>query len=179
MGPFEDAVNFGAADGYYSIGLLHAGLANRVICFEMTAKGRDAISRNAMANGFASAVEIRGIADETTGQQLRELGFQSESGLVLCDIAGAEFSVLSQTMLSDLRGAVLVVDLHDRLMGQGLTLRDALIARQPKGANHVILTSAPPDWRGIAEIEAMSDNDRALVCSDGRIVLGEWLVVTY
>ena len=179
LGPFGDVVNFGAADGYYSIGLLVAGLAKRSICFEMTAKGRASIAANARANGQTDAVEIRGIADDTAGPQLRELGFDAAGRLVLCDIEGAEFSVLSQTVLTDLRGAVLVVELHDRLMAQGLALRAALIARLPKDAAHEILTSAPPDWRGIVEIEAMSDNDRALVCSDGRKVLGEWLIVTY
>ncbi len=179
LGPFEDVVNFGAADGYFSIGLLQAGLAKRSICFEMTEQGRDAIARNAAENGHTQAVEIRGIADDSAGPQLRELGFQAASGLVLCEIEGAEFSVLSETVLDDIKGAVMVVELHDRLMPEGKALRAALIARLPKEAHHEILMSAPPDWRGIPEIEAMSDNDRALVCSDGRKVLGEWLIVTY
>ena len=179
MGPFQDVVNFGAADGYFSIGLLVSGAAKRSICFEMTEQGRDAIGRNAQNNGFSQAVEVRGIADDTAGPQLHDLGFKAKGGLVVCDIEGAEFSVLSDTVLKDLVGATLVVELHDRLMPDGLKLREDLIARLPEGANHEILTSAPPDWRGIPEIEAMSDNDRALVCSDGRKVLGEWLIVTY
>lgn len=179
MGPFRDVVNFGAADGYFSIGLLVAGLAKRSICFEMTEQGRSAIKRNSANNGCGADVIVCGIADDTAGQHLRDLGFQAKGGLVVCDIEGAEFSVLSETVLNDLKGSVLIVELHDRLMPEGLALREALIARLPKGAKHEILTSEPPDWRGIPEIEALSDNDRALVCSDGRKVLGEWLIVTY
>ncbi len=179
LAPFNDVVNFGAADGYFSLGFLVAGMAKRSICFEMTQQGRDAITRNAIANGQAQAVEVLGIADDTAGPQLRDLGFKADGGLVLCDIEGAEFSVLSKTVLNDLRGATLVVELHDRLMPEGLALREALIARLPKGAHHEVLKSAPADWVGIPEIEAMTDNDRALVCSDGRKILGEWLIVTY
>ncbi|MCP5073739.1 MAG: hypothetical protein GY947_10655 [Rhodobacteraceae bacterium] len=179
LGPFQDVVNFGAADGYFSIGLLIAGQAKRSICFEMTQKGRDAIAKNAQENDFESTVEIRGIADDTAGPQLRELGFDPAGGLVLCDIEGAEFFVLSEVVLNDIKGAVLVVELHDRLLPEGLALREALIARLPDGAKTEILTSGPPDWRGIPEIEAMTDYDRALVSSDGRKVLGEWLIVTY
>lgn len=35
------------------------------------------------------------------------------------------------------------------------------------------------EQNGIPVIEALSDNDRALVCSDGRKILGEWLIVNY
>ncbi|MCP5085898.1 MAG: hypothetical protein GY952_03705 [Rhodobacteraceae bacterium] len=179
LGPFQDVVNFGAADGYFSIGLLIAGQAKRSICFEMTEQGQAAIARNAAENGVQDAVEIRGIADDKAGPQLRELGFDADGGLVLCDIEGAEFFVLSEIVLNDLKGAVLVVELHDRLLPEGLALREALIARLPEGANHEVLISGPPDWRGIPEIETMSDYDRALVSTDGRKVLGEWLIVSY
>lgn len=178
-GPYRDVVNFGAADGYFSIGLLVAKLAERSICFEMTQSGRDAVKRNASANGVSEAVIIRGIADDTAGAQLSEDKVDPKGALVLCDIEGAEFSVLSEKVLSDLKGATLIVELHDRLMPEGTALRDALIARLPKGAKTQILTSPPADWRGIAEVEAMTDFDRALVSIDGRKVLGEWLIVTY
>lgn len=178
-GPYRDVVNFGAADGYFSIGLLVAGLAERSICFEMTAEGRAAVERNAQANAVADRVIVRGIADDTAGAQLAEDGVDARGALVLCDIEGAEFSVLSDKVLADLKGATLIVELHDHLMPEGTALRAALIARLPKGARHEILRSPPADWTGIPEVEAMSDYDRALVSLDGRKVLGEWLIVTF
>lgn len=179
LGPFEDVVNFGAADGYFSLGVLIGGLAKRSIAFEMTDKGRDAVKDNAVQNGVSEKVVICGIADDTVGSQLAELQYKPKTGLLLCDIEGAEFSVLSEKMLNDLKGTTIIIELHDRMMKEGLSLRKALIARLPKGAKHRILTSKPTQWVGITDIEAMSDNDRALICSEGRKVLGEWLIVTY
>ena len=179
LGPFEDVVNFGAADGYFSLGVLIGGLAKRSIAFEMTQKGREAVKDNAIQNGILEKVVIRGIADDSVGPQLEELQYKPETGLLLCDIEGAEFSVLSEKMLNDLKGTTIIIELHDRMMKEGLSLRKALIARLPKDAKHRILTSKPTQWVGIPDIEVMSDNDRALICSEGRKVLGEWLIITY
>jgi len=90
LGPFDDVVNLGAADGYFSLGVLVAGVAKRSICFEMDEQGRAAIARNAQANGVADRVEIRGLADDSTGAILAEVGFEAGRGLVICDIEGAE-----------------------------------------------------------------------------------------
>ena len=179
LGPFEDVVNFGAADGYFSLGVLIGGLAKRSIAFEMTQKGQQAVKDNAAQNSLSEKVVIRGIADDSARPQLAELGYNTKKGLLLCDIEGAEFSVLSEKVLDDLKGTTIIIELHDRMMKEGLALREALIARLPKGAKHRILTSKPTQWIGNADIEAMSDNDRALICSEGRKVLGEWLIVTY
>ncbi len=179
LGPFDDVVNFGAADGYFSLGVLVSKIAKRSICFEMTEKGRAAIVDNALHNNVVEKTVVLGIADDSAITQLTDLDFDPKKALLLCDIEGAEFSVLTAKLLEYLKGAVLIVELHDRLMDEGLTLREDLILRLPKGANHVVLKSGPALWQNIDEIEQLSDNDRALLCSEGRKMLGEWLVVTF
>ena len=179
LGPFRDIVNFGGADGYFSLGPLVAGLAERSICFEMTEKGRAEIATNAANNGLEDKIIVKGAVDETAGAVLADLAFDPQSALVLCDIEGAEFSVLTAELLSYLKGATLIVELHDRMMPEGLSLREELIARLPEDAQTSLITGEPADWRAVPGIVALSDNDRALVCSDGRRVLGEWLLVTY
>ncbi len=102
-----------------------------------------------------------------------------KEALILCDIEGSEFDVLTSKVLCDLEGITLVVELHDRLMPENLSLRQDLIARLPEKAKHEILKSTPANWQGIPEIEAMTDYDLALIAIDGRKILGEWLLVTY
>lgn len=178
--PRATLVNFGAADGYFPLGLLKAGMAEHAICFEMSPVGRTEIAENAAANGLTACVTIQGAVTPGVQGALAALGVVPSQTLILCDIEGAEFEVLSEEFLTWAAGATLVVELHDRLMGdRSLAPRDALIARLPQGAQHRILKGQPKDWRDIPEIEALTDNDRQLICSDGRKVLGEWLIVTY
>lgn len=178
LGPFGDIVNLGAADGYFSLGLLKAGMGERSICFEITESGRAAVRRNAQRNQLSDRVEVLGAADAQLGARLAEVGFRVARSLVLCDIEGGEFTVLTRDVLQALCGATLIIELHDRIHSGKPDRRDALIANLPAGCRYEIIRTTPPDWAGIADIEALSDNDRALVVSEGRRAIGEWLVVT-
>lgn len=177
--PFRDLVNFGAADGYMSLGPLYAGYCERSICFELTEGGRTAVAENATINDVRDKVVIRGKADETIMAQLNEIGVERENMLILCDIEGAEFSVLSADVLSQLRGTKIIIELHDRHMKDGLALREALISRLPDGASHRILHANGVDYGDIEELALLSDNDRALVMSEGRKFYGEWMIIEY
>ncbi len=174
-GPYGDAVCIGAADGFYAIGLVKSAWARRAICFEMTESGRAAIALNAQTNGVRDKVIVLGKADETFAGKLSAHDFAGEKALVICDIEGAEFSVLTADVLAALRGAFLVVELHDKLMLDGSEMRRDLIARLPVGYSHWLAKEIPVDWSGIVELENLHDNDRALVVSEGRKIMGEWL----
>ena len=178
--PFKDLINFGAADGYMSLGPLYAGFCQRSICFEMTQKGRHAVACNAELNQLTDKVEIRGIVDDSILSHFDEINVSTKQTLILCDIEGAEFDVLNTKVLNDLRGAKIIVELHDRLMEGGVALRNALIERLPDGARYRILRSGETlSYNGIEDLERLSDNDRALVLSDGRKIFGEWMVIDF
>lgn len=176
-GPFSDLINLGAADGYMSLGPRFAGLCKRSICFEMTEKGREAVKFNAEVNGVSDSTIIRGIADETLMDQLSELEVDFSSAVVLCDIEGAEFSVLSSDILEAAKQSKFVIELHDRLMEGGLSLRQSLINRIPEDCTHRIITAESVPYVGVEYLERMHDLDRSLVLSEGRKVIGEWLVI--
>lgn len=177
LGPFQDMINFGAADGYFALGALKSGLAQRSICFEMSSKGRASVLKNAQVNGLQDKVVICGAVDSSTPARLESLQVDYKRALLLCDIEGAEFSVFTGEFLNQLNGTTIIIELHDRLMSGGLQLREELFGRLPRHARYQLLVARPKDWRGIEPIEALEDNDRAPACSDGRKVLGEWLVV--
>ncbi len=177
LGPFSDAVNIGAADGYFSLGLVKSGLAQRSICFEITETGRDAIRRNAEINGVADKVLVFGKADQDIADHLKTADYSSQRSLVLCDIEGAEFDLFTRPFFEAIRGADIIIELHDRIFMGSTQPRTELIANIPEGYTYEIIRSKPPQWSGIEDIEALSDNDRALVTSEGRKLIGEWLII--
>jgi len=177
--PFDDLINFGAADGYMSIGPLFSGLCKRSICFELTEAGRTSVKANAAQNGVSKDVVIRGAADETLMAQLGEIGIDPQNSVILCDIEGAEFTVFSTEVLAALKGAKIIIELHDTIMPEGAALREALIGRLPTGARTRILRADGVDFAGIKDLDEMHDIDRALVMSEARKWFGEWLVIDY
>ena len=179
IGKFQTLINFGAADGYMALGPLFSGACNRSICFEMTEKGRESIKINAKLNQINQKVEVLGKVDDTIIKQLNELKINSKNSVVLCDIEGAEFNIFSTDLFEFLKKSTIIIELHDRLIQDGQDLRKSLISKIPKGLNYEIIADYKSiNYFGLKDLEELSDNDRALVMSEGRKFFGEWLVVS-
>ena len=86
--------DIGAADGYFAVGFLHAGLCERAIAFELNPEGRSRIGEMTSANGVADRLTIFGAADSTFPDVLRGTGLDIRDCVVLIDVEGAEFSIL-------------------------------------------------------------------------------------
>lgn len=171
-------VDLGAADGYYAIGALVADWCDRAICFEASEAGRKAIATNAQANGVLDRVEVRGLADAGFVRQLRsELVLEPADSVVLIDIEGGEFSVLTDDSLRELSGAVIVVELHDFLVGGDSVLAE-LVDRAQKFFNVGFMMTGARDLSPFAELHSWPDDDRWLICSESRQQLQRWMCLT-
>lgn len=169
-------VNIGAGDGYFSIGMVLAGVVENSVCFELDGKGRDAIRRHAELNGVGARIAIHGAADASLLRKLEQEGVDPAATAVLCDIEGAEFGVLDKALIGHFAETVFVVEVHPFAVSDGAAALAAL--EQRFAATHRVerVSARPRDWSGIPEIEALNDNARALVVSEGRKELGLWLV---
>ena len=131
-------------------------------------------------NNVSDALVIRGEVNQTVINSFAELNITPSKSVVLCDIEGAEFSVLTKELFSFLRGATFIIELHDKLIKNGTGLREELIEKIPRDANiEIIKQKQASSFEGITDLEELNDNDRALVMSEGRKFFGEWLVVEY
>jgi hypothetical protein len=168
-------VNLGAGEGYYSVGLIRSGTVERSLAFEIDEKGRAAIATNAEQNGVAGRIKVFGAADGTLARTLAAEGVAPGSAIILCDIEGAEFSVIDDALASAYREAVFVIELHPFAVEGGEALLAALIARLAPSHELRRVKAGHRDWVGIPALEALNDNARALAVSEGRKLQAEWL----
>ena len=110
-GPYDNFIDIGAADGYYAIGMLHSVMASRAICFEVSDKGRVAIRKNWQTNGSPGLLEILGEANEVTVSALSPV--ITTKSLVLIDIEGFEFELLTPKVVSILSKCDVIVEIHN------------------------------------------------------------------
>lgn len=171
----DTLVNLGAGDGYYSVGLIHAGTVRRALSFEIDAGGREAIRNNAREHGMEGSIGIFGPADRELATTLAREGVDPSRTIILSDIEGAEFEVIDDALVSAMKGACWAIEIHDFAVSDGAAKLEALQARLARHNGVEIVKAGPRDWRGIPELEALHDNARALVTSDGRKQLGRWL----
>ena len=94
-------IDIGAADGFYTTGMLVSGLAHRAICYELSDFGRAAIEENWRNNGAPGELEIYGEATESSIGSLKPEDLVNS--LVLVDIEGAEFCVFTDSVFAVLK----------------------------------------------------------------------------
>ena len=174
---FNTLINLGAGDGYYPLGLLKANKISKAICFEMSESGRSSISENSNLNGYSEKIDVFGKA---TNQTVRVAISKEKKGrtLMICDIEGGEFKYFKDKDIFNIKGCTWIIELHDRVLGLNRKVREDLLACIPTNLNISIVKSKPIDWSHHPTLEELSDNDRALVLSEGRKIIGEWLIVS-
>ncbi len=171
-------VNLGAGDGYYGVGLVATGFFERSICFETTEKGREAIKRTAQKNGVGEKIKIESTAGPDFQAIVAKLGIEANDCFILCDVEGAEFSIFSSPCLTGLRGADIIIELHGYMQAKGDEMEQRLIQDSRQLFHTAIVKTSARDLSLFPELDAISDTDRWLICSEGRPKVMSWLILS-
>lgn len=170
---YSTFIDLGAADGYYGIGVLVNGLFKNSICYEISQNGRETIQANAMLNNVSKKVDIRGAA---TKNFYREISSEilSES-VLLIDIEGAEFEILDAATFDAFKNSIIFIELHEWFFSDGNQRLEKL--KKDATLTHSIseLTMGSRDLSQFPELKKFNDDDRWLLCSEGRGELMTWL----
>lgn len=169
-------IELGAADGYYGVGVLVSGMFERSYCYEISEAGRETIARNAALNGVESLVEIRGAADPQFFALLPET--VSDNCVLLVDIEGAEFDILTADVMHRFSKSVIIVELHDHFFADGAARLERLRGDAGRIFDIEELTTTSRDLSKYIELRTFSDTDRWLICSEGRRAMPHWYVMT-
>lgn len=170
---FSTLIDLGAADGFFGVGVVKAGMFARSICYEMSESGRLAIAHNAAANGVLDRVEIRGVAARGFHRALpQDIRHRS---VLLVDIEGAEFDLLDAEAFRAFSGSVIIIELHDWLIDDGDRRLSKM--RSDAEATHTAseIVTGSRDLSQLPELQRLCDTDRWLICSEGRARAMTWL----
>lgn len=168
-------IDLGAADGYYGVGVLVNNLFDASYCFEISGIGQKTIRDNAIINNVTNRVEIFGIASDSFYKNLANKGVDISKCVLLCDIEGGEFELFNKKTLSALKGAVIIIEIHTQYFDDGDLKYKKLKNDAELFYTITELKTGSRNPSKFSELEALSDNDRWLICSEGREKVGTWL----
>ncbi|WP_338635673.1 FkbM family methyltransferase [Spirobacillus cienkowskii] len=170
---FNTFIDLGAADGYYGIGVLVNNLFEKSICYEISEEGRQTIKDNAQLNNVLHKVEIRGIAKNNFYHELSS--FTLSNTVLFIDIEGAEFELIGKETFNAFNRSIIFIELHDWFFEDGE--EKLLKIKNDSTLTHVVteLTMGSRDLSIFPELNKLHDNDRWLICSEGRGQLMTWL----
>ncbi len=167
-------IDIGAADGYFAIGSLVSNLFTKTICYEISPQSRINLDANAKINGVRNRLEIFGEGKSDFYNQIIDLGIELSQCVILCDIEGGEFSLFSDVVLKNLKDSIIIIEIHDWHIN-GFEEYNELKTRASQYFEVQLLTTKSRDLSVFPEIAHLSDNDRWLICSEGRHKLTTWL----
>ncbi|MES1951269.1 hypothetical protein S4A8_10446 [Salinisphaera sp. S4-8] len=171
-GPFIDV---GAADGYFAIGMARLEKFEQVIAFEKSAEGRQALSRAVALNDCEGMVDI---ACELTQFEVDERLGADERALVLIDIEGSEYDLLTSGMLAALRSSYVLVELHPFEIENGIAREQRLIERAHDHFEIEFFIRESYGPNKFSELAAFDDDERLLALSEGRASNMRWMLMS-
>lgn len=171
-GKFRSFVDIGAADGYYAVGALRTGKFLRSVCYEVSSEGQSAIKRNWKNNGAPGELVVRGEAHSET--LLDDQVSFKEKSLVLIDIEGGEFDVLTHEVLRHLSACEIIVEIHN-WVPDFRARYSALLRRMALIFDVTIIERVERPTVNIPELRSFTDDNRLLATSERRPCLMRFL----
>ena len=166
-------IDIGAANGYYSIGVLVNNLFKKTYCFEISEVGQNLIRVNSEINGVSSRIEIFGEAKNDFYKVMP--ASEVQQSVLLVDIEGGEFDLFDSDLFYVFRLSVIFIELHDWAADDGATRLAKLVAKAEKYFHISEIKTTARDLSSFPELHSFSDTDRWLICSEGRPRLMTWL----
>ncbi len=158
-------VDIGAADGYYCVGTLFNNRFDTADSFELTQTGRETISRVAVKNGVSNRLRIFGAADSNIPTALKDVDWSNT--VVLCDIEGAEFDLFDEHCLAAMRGAMIIIEIHNWIE-EFWPKYESLLSRASHYYSLRMLERSQLPSTYSPELRGVPDDNRLLMLSEGR-----------
>jgi hypothetical protein len=174
-GKYQTFIDIGAADGYYAVGMLSADIVDHVISFELSEAGRTAISENWAHNGNPGSITLYGEANHTSLKLIPS--HVLNNALVLIDIEGHEFELLTKEVIKQLQFSEVIIEIHNWI--DDFETRYAQLLRDL--AEYFNIEKLAPIERNTAsfsELRSYTDDNRLLLVSERRPCLMRFLKLT-
>ena len=168
-------IDIGAADGYYAIGMLSSGLARHAISYELSEEGQATVLDNWELNDSAGTLASH--SEATLASLEATLPRDLVDSLVLIDIEGAEFALLSDKVLKLLSGSTVIVEIHN-WVDDFTNKYSELLTRLDKWFQIAPIDRTERPTFHLAELRDLTDDNRLLLTSESRPCVMRFLKLT-
>ena len=169
---FDLFIDIGAADGYYAAGMLISKKAAHAVTFEISIADQAVTRSIAAKNEILDKIEIKGKATE--GEILSVIQ-QDKDGLVLMDIEGEEFNLISERILQSAKNYSFIIELHEIF---DVYAEQKLLELLRKFHFVEIIYGLNRNFPKDPFLLSLTDNERVLLLSEGRQSGMKWICLS-
>jgi len=169
---FDLLIDIGAADGYYALGILSSKIASRAVTFEISVNDREITKASAINNSVDDKIFIRG---EATTSEIIETLKSCSNGLIIIDIEGGEYNLVTSELLDAAKNCWLVIEIHE-ILNKDIQVNMLNLCKESHDFEE--LTSLERNFPKDSFTEKLTDNERALLLSEGRPYAMSWMCLS-
>jgi len=167
-------IDIGAADGYFAVGMAFGDYFRDVHAFEISEEGQKHIKKNALRNKCKDRVTAYGEANLAS---LKGILNDEERAVVLIDIEGFEYDLLSLEMLSLLKKCFLVCELHPWMVECGNEKQEKLLRDASEYFDLSLIKRETYNPNQFVELDEFTDEERLIAVGEARRKNMNWLVL--
>jgi len=169
---FDLLIDVGAADGYYALGMLSSKIVSRAVTFEISVNDREITKSSAIINNVDDKIFIKG---EATSSEIIEVLKTCSNGLIIMDIEGGEYNLITSELLEAAKNCCLVIEIHDVV---GREILENMLSLCKEFHEFEELTSLERNFPRDKFTEKLTDNERSHLLSEGRSYAMSWVALS-
>jgi len=169
---FDLLIDVGAADGYYALGMLSQKIARRAVTFEISVNDREITKSSAIINNVDDLIFIKG---EATSSEIIEVLKSCSNGLIIMDIEGGEYNLITRELLEAAKNYCLVIEIHEVV---DKDIQENMLNLCREFHHFEELTSLERVFPRDKFTEKLTDNERSLLLSEGRPYAMTWVALS-
>jgi hypothetical protein len=172
---YNTFVDLGAADGYYSVGVVKSKMFQYSYSFEISNAGQCVIRDTAKENDVSDQVKVFGRANSDFYKKIHN--YDDGTCVILVDVEGFEFSLFDDRVFSDLKRSIIIIEIHAHLVSDGDKKLDQLVSLASSYFSVDWIHTSSRDLSCYSDLDCYNDDERWLICSEGRGHPGSWLLL--
>jgi hypothetical protein len=168
-------INFGAAEGFHTLGLIKNNYFHKALCFEINQRTRNILIDNIKINKINKKISIFSQAnfkDITNNLDTTQL----KRSLFLVDIEGEEFNLFNKKNLIYYKNSFLIMENHQNFFKKK-KLKKIFFKLMNKNFKVEILNDGGRNPNLIKELENFNDDEKWLLMSENRPSRMNWIIL--
>jgi hypothetical protein len=158
-------VQLGTSVGYHAIGLIKNRYFNSAVCFEKDKAVKNILENNIKLNKCQKKIKVFSEAKENFYLKIN----RPEKTMILIDIEGQEFKILNFSSITAIKKCHVIIEIHQWIDNFNIEYQKLLkILLKYFRIKFITHTEGPIEINKFKELNAFTDDNRYLICSEHR-----------
>lgn len=172
---YDEVINIGAAEGYYSVGYLKYVPSSNVVAIDTDEKALSFLKKLAEKNNVLNRLQIIRTNAESYLKQIDP----NKTYLIICDCEGCEYKIFNENTIKNLSNSDLIIEMHynNHIDNKYIFERQSFLENFKKTHNYEIKKHQRISVEDVPELKQMPIIHAKKLLNEVREKNAEWIML--